>query len=209
MANLDPYYIKLKDIFESGIQVGSDGSWPALYYGIFSKVINDNNFKICVEVGIGYGFHADQILNNTNVEKLYLIDPMCYYENDAFANDVQYRFEGFENLRKNIINNLSKHKYRYEWFRTPSLNVTNEQIQDESIDAVFLDGDHSYESVSKDLPFWWKKIRNGGWLLGDDYASCCPGVTKAVDEFSLNNKLNLQFLRKPNSTYPIYYFIKT
>jgi hypothetical protein len=47
--------------------------------------------------------------------------------------------------------------------------------------------------------------------VGDDYASCCPGTTKAVDEFAKNNNLSIEFLTKPNSTqprYPIYKFVK-
>ena len=89
--------------------------------------------------------------------------------------------------------------------------ITNEQIPDGSIDAIFIDGDHSYEAVSKDLPFWWGKLRKGGWLLGDDYGSCHPGTKKAVDEFAINNNLCIEFLTKSNATqlgYPIYKFVK-
>jgi hypothetical protein len=90
------------------------------------------------------------------------------------------------------------------------LSITNDDIPDDSLDAVFIDGDHSYEAVIQDLPFWWKKLRVGGWLLGDDYASCCPGTTQAVDDFTRANNLNIEFLTKGNgNNYPIYKFIKT
>ena len=112
-------------------------------------------------------------------------------------------------MQRKITLNLNEQKDRYTWYRCPSLSITNEQIPDESVDAVFIDGDHSYEAVSKDLPFWWKKIRKGGWLLGDDYNSCHPGTTKAVDEFASNNNLEIEFLTQENNTYPIYKFVKT
>jgi len=203
----DSFYKDLIEIWRSGGENGGPGGWAAYYYGVFSNCIKENNFKTCVEVGIGYGFHAKEILDNTNLEKLYLVDPMCYYPNDAFADDV-LKYGGFEKLVKNIKINLNQHNDRYIWYRCPSLDITNEQIQDESIDAVFIDGDHSYEAVSNDLPFWWKKIRKGGWLLGDDYNSCHPGTTKAVDEFCFKNNLKIEFLSKPNTTYPIYKFVK-
>ena len=209
-SNLDPYYTDLIQIWQSGGNNGGPGGWAGFYYGIFSQVIRNNKFKTCVEVGIGYGFHAKEILDNTEVEKLHLVDPMCYYPNDAFADDV-INFGGFEKLVKNITTHLSDHKDRYTWHRCPSLNVTNEQIPDGSSDAIFIDGDHSYEAVSKDLPFWWKKLRTGGWLLGDDYESCHPGTKRAVDEFAKNNNLSTEILSKPNATqpgYPIYKFIK-
>ena len=182
-------------------------AWSHYYYGIFSQVIRENNFKKCAEIGIGYGFHAKEILDTTNVDTLYLVDPMIYYPNDTFANDV-VGYGGFDKLVTNMKLNLSEHKTRYVWFRQPSLSIRSSQIEDESLDAVFIDADHSYLAVLQDLPFWWKKLRKGGWLLGDDYASCCPGVTQAVDEFAKSKNLFLDFLKLPNSTYPIYKFIK-
>ena len=55
---LDPFYENLIEIWKSGGKDGGPGGWAGYYYGIFSQVIKDNNFKTCVEVGIGYGFHA-------------------------------------------------------------------------------------------------------------------------------------------------------
>ena len=109
---------------------------------------------------------------------------------------------------KNIKHHLSEHNDNYIWHRQPSISITNDQIPDESLDLVFIDADHSYNAVSNDLPFWWKKVKKGGWLLGDDYNSCHPGTTKAVNEFAQLMNMKLQFLYKPNNTYPIYYFIK-
>jgi hypothetical protein len=199
--SLDPFYTKLINVWKN------NGGWAQFYYGIFEKAIKDNNFKVVAEVGIGYGFHAKSILDNSDVDKIFLIDPMKFYPNDQFATDV-ISYGGFEVLVNNIKTHLKEHESRYTWIRQPSLSITEEQIPDESLDAVFLDGDHSYEAVSKDLPFWFKKIRKGGWLLGDDYASCHPGTTKAVNEFAKINGLKIEFLYKPNNKYPIYKFVK-
>jgi hypothetical protein len=198
----DDYYKKLAYTYENG------GGWSGFYYGVFSEIINKNNFKNCAEVGIGYGFHAKQILKNTDVSKLYLVDPMCWYENDGFPEDV-VKFGGFETLVKNIKLHLEEEKDRYTWFRQPSTTITQEQIPDESLDAVFIDADHSYEAVSKDLRFWWNKLKKGGWLLGDDYSSCChPGTKQAADEFARVYNLDMEFVYKPGTTYPIYKFVK-
>jgi hypothetical protein len=210
MENYSDFYKKLINVWKHGGENQTEGGWAGYYYGVFSQVIKDNNFKICAEVGIGYGFHAKEILENTNIEKLFLIDPMCYYPNDAFANDV-VKYGGFELLVNNIKKHLNEYNDRYIWFRQPSITITNEQIPDESLDAIFIDADHSYEAVTKDLDFWWKKLRIGGWLLGDDYNSCHPGTTKAVDEFSIKKNIKLEFLYKSNrkkKDYPIYKFVK-
>jgi hypothetical protein len=95
----DNFYEELINIWKTGGKDGGEGGWAQFYYGIFSKVIKENNFKNCAEVGIGYGFHAKEILDKTDVKKLYLIDPMQYYPNDQFATDV-LNYGGFEKLVK-------------------------------------------------------------------------------------------------------------
>lgn len=203
----DPFYTNLIEIWKSGGPDGGAGGWAHFYYGIFEKIINDNDFKIVAEVGIGYGFHAKSILDNTNIDNIFLIDPMQPYDNDAFSTDV-INYGGFDKLVSNITHHLNEHSSRYTWLRQPSVSITQTQIDDNSLDAVFVDADHSYDAVSKDLPFWYKKIRKGGWLLGDDYNSCHPGTTKAVDEFAKKNNLTIEFLYKSGNTYPIYKFVK-
>lgn len=185
--------------------------WATLYYGVVSDVINQNKFARVAEVGIGYGTHAKQILRTTNVEQLYLVDPMVFYANDGFARDVM-RYEAetpgnnFNEWANLIRTELSPWKNRYTWFRQPSLSITNDQIADGSLDCVFLDGDHSYGAVLADLSFWWKKVRVGGQLLGDDY--WMEGVRSAVDHFSMRELLEYDFLYRPNTAYKIYRFKK-
>ena len=63
--------------------------------------------------------------------------------------------------------------------------TTNEAVkifEDESLDAVFIDADHSYEAVKLDIKNWMPKIRKGGILAGHDYSSAWLGVIRAVDE---------------------------
>ena len=57
---------------------------------------------------------------------------------------------------------------------------------DEGVDFCFIDGDHSYASVTADLGTWWPKIRPGGIIAGHDYRqndSWLVGVTPAVHNF--------------------------
>ncbi len=181
-------------------------SWAAAYYGLVAKFINENNIKSCAEVGIGYGLHAKNILLNSNIEKLYLVDPMRPY-GDLFAKDVNNN-GGFEALVAQIKNILSPFNERYTFIRKPSLEVSENEISNESLDLVFVDGDHSYDAVCKDLRFWWNKIKLGGYILGDDYTRVHPGTIKAVDEFAKEYNLEMTILHKEGSSHPIYMFHK-
>jgi hypothetical protein len=52
---------------------------------------------------------------------------------------------------------------------------------DRSVDFVFIDAAHDYESVKKDILAWRPKIRASGIISGHDYGEPC-GVKQAVDE---------------------------
>ena len=46
--NYDEFYKNLIEIWKSGGKDGGEGGWAYYYYGVFSKIIKDNNFKVCV-----------------------------------------------------------------------------------------------------------------------------------------------------------------
>ena len=58
--------------------------------------------------------------------------------------------------------------------------VVAEDFEDGSIDLVFIDAAHDYESVKADIEAWLPKVR--GVIAGHDYIPTYPGVMKAVDE---------------------------
>jgi len=44
-----------------------------------------------------------------------------------------------------------------------------EEFEDESLDFVFIDGNHALEYVIEDIAKWSKKVRKGGIVAGHDY----------------------------------------
>jgi len=52
---------------------------------------------------------------------------------------------------------------------------------DNYFDLVYIDASHDYLSVLQDIVVWLPKVKNGGFLAGDDYHPGHPGVVKAVD----------------------------
>lgn len=56
-------------------------------------------------------------------------------------------------------------------------------VPDESLDFVYIDADHSYASVKRDLESWVGKVRANGFIGGHDYTFWTIGVVHAVNEF--------------------------
>ena len=67
---------------------------------------------------------------------------------------------------------------------------------DETIDTLFIDGDHTYEGVKKDIEAWYPKVKKGGTIIFHDYQrdKVHEGVQQAVDE--IKDKLsNFRYVR--------------
>jgi predicted O-methyltransferase YrrM len=58
-------------------------------------------------------------------------------------------------------------------------------FEDESIDFLFIDADHSFEAVKKDLKLWYPKVKTGGIIAGHDYMWVDGRVAMAVNQFFL------------------------
>ena len=92
-----------------------------------------------------------------------------------------YKELTFEKFKKN----LSPVDGLYTAYRGFSSTMA-EQFDDKSLDFVFIDADHAYESVKKDIEAYLPKIKIGGYIGGHDYVRDgrkSLTVAKAVREF--------------------------
>lgn len=58
-----------------------------------------------------------------------------------------------------------------------------EEIEDKSLDFIFIDATHTYDAVFKDIKAWLPKIKDDGFICGHDYCEAFIGVKNAVDEY--------------------------
>jgi predicted O-methyltransferase YrrM len=74
-----------------------------------------------------------------------------------------------------------------------------EWFPDHMFDFVFIDADHSFVAVVKDIISWRPKVKHGGLLCGHDYG-VDAGVAEAVDLFFPDRELGEDFtwfVRRP------------
>ena len=95
-------------------------------------------------------------------------------------------------------------------------------IKKNSLDIVFVDGNHEYKYVLEDLKNYFPKIKKGGILMGDDFNSRSKkndflnkmsenrknkGVYEAVVQFSKENQINFSTFGN-QSGYPKLFLFK-
>lgn len=135
--------------------------------------LNSDDFKVGIEVGVRTGWFSKYILDHTSM-KIFAVDP--WEQNPELMNDVE---EVYEQCKQR----LSTYGDRAEMIKGYSPQEAD-RFQDETIDFIYIDGLHDYESVKKDINAWWTKVRNGGILSGHDFNRIkWPGVVQAVEEF--------------------------
>ena len=42
-------------------------------------------------------------------------------------------------------------------------------FDDNFFDYIYIDAEHSYKAVKKDLLLWYPKLKKNGYIFGDDY----------------------------------------
>lgn len=86
-------------------------------------------------------------------------------------------------------------------------------IEDESLDFVYIDADHHYENVRDDINAWFRKVRKGGIVSGHDYCRYQDyfGVIEAVNEFCFNSGYSIKLTTDDyweGHAFPSWYFVK-
>lgn len=86
-----------------------------------------------------------------------------------------------DGLYEKFISNMSPLSGHYQAQRMTT-DEAAPLFEDGSLDAVFIDADHTYDAVRRDIANWMPKVRKGGILAGHDYVHTWPGVVQAVNE---------------------------
>ena len=167
--------------------------------------------KLCpngvgAEIGVKQGKFSKVLLNGWHGCKLYLIDPWEEQNQNVYDEDIH----DHESDYQKTIDNLKGFSGRYEIIRQYSNNA-HSHFAKNSLDFIYVDGNHSYEGVKSDLELFYPKLKYGGVMMGDDYHAndiekvldFTFGVKKAVDEFCFKNKHNISLQYYGNWNYVI------
>ena len=142
------------------------------------QLLNNREDLNIVEIGC-YRGESTMIINScfTNAT-INCVDPWVQYREEGSTYDLDEQERELilaeQHFDSNIASlpNIKKNKM--------SSLAFSDTVQNEFLDLVYIDGDHSYSAVKQDIIAWLPKIKVGGVISGHDFA--WEMVRKAVIE---------------------------
>lgn len=172
------------------------------------KVFKDMGYKVGTEIGVYQGEFTKKFCEMGL--KMYAIDPWAAYlgagrsENKTDKQDLNY------DIAQKTLSPYPDCKL----IRKSSMDAL-EDFTDESLDFVYIDGDHRFRYIAEDLTEWYKKIKSGGAISGHDYFCTSPNannvlchVKHVVDAFVKTYELNNLYVIGQNDKTPSWVIIK-
>jgi len=130
-----------------------------------TSLFNELGFKIGAEIGTSKGRYAKWMFGKIKGLKLYCIDPWEVYDEYTELHDkgMQYVYDNiFEEAKKRLAGR------NVEFVRKFSMEALKD-FNDNSLDFVFIDGNHTFQYAINDIAEWEKKVKIGGIIAGHDY----------------------------------------
>ncbi|WP_459253842.1 class I SAM-dependent methyltransferase [Kluyvera huaxiensis] len=143
---------------------------------------------VVAEIGVDKGDFSEQILDICTPAKLYLVDAWHSERyHDGLFNQVIDRFsEEIDSGKLEIKRGLS-------------IEMASE-FAEQSLDWIYIDTDHSYETTIRELCLYLPKLKAGGIISGHDYTMgnfikwYRYGVIEAVHQFCATFDWELIFI---------------
>jgi len=136
---------------------------------------------LVVELGVYRGDSLDTILSNPKFLGEYIGIDLWQFDREIYANDSRAMRALIEAGSENAepICRIKEEKYKNCTLIKENTHTASRHFPDNSIDFLFIDASHDFESVINDIESWYDKIKFDGYMAGDDYYS--SGVKAAVD----------------------------
>lgn len=144
------------------------------------------------EIGVAEGnFSRDMLDWPIKFPRLFLVDRWkCVISQKGDASNSQV---WHDNNLAEVKRKIAKEENRVMILRGDSVEMAN-KVPDDTLVLVYIDADHSYEGVTRDIRAWIPKLRSGGVMAFHDYENPAYGVKKAVQDFCKRNKLDIYLI---------------
>ena len=123
------------------------------------------------EIGVYRGAFAARLLHDCpSIAAYYMVDPWRHLED--WNKPANKDDEAFERFFDEAMDATGAYAEKRIVLRGKTSEVIDE-VADGALDLAYVDGDHTLRGITVDLVKVFPKVREGGWIGGDDF---CPSV---------------------------------
>jgi len=134
---------------------------------------------IGVEIGVCLGVTTDALLAQIpNIKKIYAVDNYPAFIDWNGGDINEERQELMKQYAKDLLTPFGD---RVEFCYESSVEFVNRFTEEECLDFVFIDGDHSEEASYRDFINFYPLIKKGGIFAGHDIV--LPEVKRSLEKF--------------------------
>jgi hypothetical protein len=150
---------------------------------------------IIAELGVFNGNFSNTIMEFCEPEELVLIDlwedkNISCGDADGNNEEIENGIILYESVKNKFVNNKNVKIHKEDTITALS------KYPDDYFDMIYVDADHKYNGCLLDLEMSYKKVKNGGYIMGHDYEQNFDkakktynfDVNKAVNDFCEKNK---------------------
>lgn len=180
---------------------GSPKIIPGMLRHNLYEVFAELGFKIGCEVGVEKGKNAQEMFEVIPNLKLFAVDPYKQhpqFNNEATASSLHWNDPFLQVCKEQAQKRMQgRNAVIIEKF-------SEEAVQDvpyDSLDFVYIDGDHSYDYAMTDIILWSRRVRPGGIVSGHDYEAPVEfklkfnvNVAEAVNDYISVHKIDNWYL---------------
>ena len=143
------------------------------------SMIRERDYTIGAEIGCSKGQTTWRVLKRyKKLQTLYAVDLWAPVPSEVGGGE-WYKNWNFQRVKEIFDTNIRPYSNRVIVLQGLSWEMAK-QVEDNSLDFIFIDADHEYPSVMKDILAWTPKLKPYGMISGHD--SDVEGVKKAIDE---------------------------
>jgi hypothetical protein len=168
---------------------------PDIGRGVLPGWLHHLNFKTGVEIGVAYGIYSLELISANPQMKLTGVD--AYLPYDGYR---CYKIQStLDKLEKDAHGKLDEF-HNYTFMKKWSMDALDE-FEDESLDFVYIDGNHEDPFITQDIEAWPNKVRSGGIVAGHDFSRVSNAkwrVKDAILKYTTDNNIKPWFVLGAN-----------
>jgi len=165
--------------------------WDILSRLMASRHPTDPFELVGAEIGVQVGRMTKEVLLRLpSIKKYYAVDPFIFYDDfeqacidipEKYRTKIGRNQDGMDVAFDTFLNVTAKFKNKIHLLKMFSEEAAK-HIDDDSLDFCFIDGNHLYEYIKRDIELYYPKVKKGGLFGGHDYDMPGTGIKQAVDE---------------------------